>query len=120
MATINTDIAKKIDIIASEDNSTTINLNITNDSGSAFNLTGYTVDFKIYHESENILSLTNGSGILNPTDSSATLDSSGKLIINITNTQMSINPGTYKHKLILTKGSSVQTWMYGKFKVNND
>tara|TARA_R100001443_G_C3239951_1_gene150488 strand:+ start:181 stop:543 length:363 start_codon:yes stop_codon:yes gene_type:complete len=120
MATINTDIAQKIDIITREDNSTTINLNITNDSGSSFDLTGYTVDFKVYHELENILSLTNGSGILNPADSTGTLDSTGKIVINISNTQMAINPGSYKHKLILTKGSSVQTWMYGKFKINND
>lgn len=120
MATINTDIAQKIDIIAREDNSTTINLNITNDSGSAFDLTDYTVNFKIYHESEVILSLTNGSGVLNPADSTGTLDNSGKLVINISNAQMSINPGTYKHKLTLTKNSSIQTWMYGKFKVNND
>ena len=43
MATINTDIAQKINIIARENNSATINLVITNSDGTAFNLTGYTI-----------------------------------------------------------------------------
>ena len=120
MATINTDIAQKIDIVIRENNSASINLNITSDSGSAFDLTGYSVSFVILSGGETLLSLTNGDGVLNPADSTGTLDSTGKIVISITPAQASINPGSYNHKLTLTKGAIVQTWMYGKFKINND
>jgi len=120
MATINTDIAQKIDIVIREDNSASINLNIANDSGVAFDLTGYSVYFNVTSGPENLLSLSNGSGILNPENSTGTLSSSGKIVVSITPAQASINPGSYKYKLVLSKGSAIQTWMYGKFKVNQD
>tara|TARA_Y100000401_G_C8277881_1_gene201826 strand:+ start:531 stop:905 length:375 start_codon:yes stop_codon:yes gene_type:complete len=124
MATINTDIAQKIDIIVREDNTATINLNITDSSGSAFDLTGYDVKFLVQNnDGEVMLNLSNGStnGITNPANGTGTLDSTGKCVIKIESTQTNLIPGTYKHKLVLIKaGVSTQTWMYGKFKVNND
>jgi len=120
MATINTDIAQKIDIVIRENNSATINLNITTDTGSAFDLTDYTVSFSVISNGENLLNLTNGAGVLNPATSDGILDSTGKIVIAITNLQASIIPGTYKHKLVLTKNTVIQTWMYGKFKINED
>lgn len=124
MATINTDIAQKIDVIIRENNSATINLVITDTSGAAFDLDGYILTFKVYDGMQTVISLSNelvgevANGITNPADGSTTLDSSGKVTISFTSTVASINPGVYKHRLVLTKETSVQTWMYGKFKVN--
>lgn len=124
MATINTDIAQKIDIIVREDNTATINLNITDSSGSAFDLTGYSVKFIVQNNNGEVMfDLTNGTsdGITNPADGTGTLDSTGKCVIKIETSETSLIPGTYKHKLVLiNSGVSTQTWMYGKFKVNND
>jgi len=123
MATINTDIAQKIDVIIRENNSAVINLVITDTSGAAFDLTDYLLTFKVYDGMQTIISLSNTSeggainGITNP-DGTVTLDSTGKVAISFTPTVASVNPGTYKHRLVLTKGTNVQTWMYGKFKVN--
>ena len=121
MATINTDIAQKIDIIARENNSATINLVISNPDGSAFNLTGYTVTHTI--EKDNVVEITKangGSGITATNSGSNDLDNTGKITITFSPTDLSILPGTYNHKLILVKGSETKTWMYGKFKINND
>tara|TARA_R110002012_G_scaffold124221_1_gene275160 strand:+ start:8516 stop:8890 length:375 start_codon:yes stop_codon:yes gene_type:complete len=124
MATINTDIAQKIDIIVREDNTATISLNITDSSGLAFDLTGYTVKFIVQNNSgDDMFSLSNGTsdGITNPADGTGTLDATGKCIIKMEISDTSLIPGTYKHKLILiNSGVSTQTWMYGKFKVNKD
>jgi len=141
MATINTDIAKKIDIIARENNSTLINIDIKDKDGNAFDLTGYTVDFVIYNDDDGVLLyLTNSTGAfyggaiagfagITRTDGQLQLDDSGKLIINIESNEISkLNPGNYKHRLVLKKGVGIgflaqiteKTWMYGKFKLNKD
>ena len=120
MATINTDIAQKIEIIIRENNSATINLVITNTSGEAFDLTGYSLTFKVYDGIQTIISLSNttDNGITNPAGGGVALDTTGKVAISFTPAVASINPGSYKHRLVLTKDANVQTWMYGKFKVN--
>ena len=121
MATINTDISQKIDIVVRENNSSIINLVIADSSGSAFNLTGYTTTFSVYdNNNSNAITLSNGSGIANTTGGSGTLDSTGKISISISTANSALNTGTYKHKLVLTKSPSIQTWMYGNFKVNAD
>ena len=121
MATINTDIAQKIDIVIRENNSSVINLIISDSSGTAFDLTGYTTTFTVYDGNHsNAITLTNGSGISNTIGGSGTLDSTGKISISISTANSALNTGTYKHKLVLTKSPSIQTWMYGNFKVNAD
>ena len=40
--------------------------------------------------------------------------------ISITASDLTIHPGTYKHKLTISGSGEVKTWMYGKFKINND
>tara|TARA_R100001244_G_scaffold132307_1_gene108025 strand:- start:3570 stop:3920 length:351 start_codon:yes stop_codon:yes gene_type:complete len=116
MATINTDIAKKIDIVIRQDNSATINLSIKDSSNAAFDLTGYGITLKVYDGSDTLLSLDEGAGngvaIAEPTD--------GSVVISIRSSQASLLAGSYKYRLVLTYGDSVKTWMYGKFKVNED
>jgi hypothetical protein len=125
MATINTDISQKIDIIIRENNSSVINLTISDSSGSPFNLTGYATTLRVYDSSNvTIFELNNdvglSSGIGNTVGGSGTLDSTGKISINISTITSSANPGTYKYKFVLSKGITNQTWLYGKFKINED
>tara|TARA_R110000850_G_C9803090_1_gene450629 strand:+ start:72 stop:431 length:360 start_codon:yes stop_codon:yes gene_type:complete len=119
MATINTDIAQKIDIIVRENNSSTINLVITDSSGSPFNLEGYSITHIIYIDNVTHISKSEDSGITETTTGNAP-GASGKITITFDTTDLSILPGSYKHKLTLSKESDVKTWMYGKFKINND
>tara|TARA_R110002012_G_scaffold3313_1_gene15481 strand:- start:3530 stop:3889 length:360 start_codon:yes stop_codon:yes gene_type:complete len=119
MATINTDIAQKIDIIARENNSATINLIISDENNVAFDLSEYTISFKVFDDSENYIEKTNSSGIT-ATIAGGVPDSTGKITISISESDLSIIPGVYKHKLILSKTGETKTWMYGKFKINND
>ncbi len=118
MATINTDIAQKIDIVTREDNSATINLVITDSSGAAFDLTGYTIVHTVFDDNETHLT-KNGSGGITATGGGA-FDNTGKITIKFTPTDLSILPGNYQHKLVLTTGTDTKTWMYGKFKINKD
>jgi hypothetical protein len=123
MATINTDIAQKIDIIARENNTATINLVIADSAGTAFSLADYNVTFTIYDSSSTYITKSNGNGGITATASgSSTLDSTGKITIKMSVSDLSILPGTYTHKLVLssTDGNETKTWMYGKFKLNND
>ena len=119
MATINTDIAQKIDIIVRENNSSTINLVITDSSGSPFDLDGYSITHIVYSDNVTHITKSEASGITETTtgDSPGT---SGKITIVFEVVDLNILPGSYKHKLTLSKGSDVKTWMYGKFKINND
>ena len=123
MATINTDIAQKIDIIARENNSATINLNISDESGVGFSLVGYSVTFSVYSsDSEPILTKTNLSlgGITNTTDGDYVLNSTGSITIAISDIDNGFSPGSYKYKLSIFKAGDTRTWMYGKYKLNED
>jgi len=141
MATINTDIAQKIDITIRAEDSLSLVLNITNSTGGIFNLSEYYVFFNIYgSESEDsLISASNvtarntelsGSVSNNyisnvVTDYTISLpeavtvtDNEGKVVLTLTDTQTSLTPGSYKYKMKLKKGSTIKTWMHGKFKVN--
>lgn len=117
MATINTDIAQKIDLVIRENNSASINLSIKDSSSNAFDLTGYTVKLNIYNGNETLFEHTStGSG----STISFSTPANGLISMFLTSAQTSMLPGSYKYRLILEKGTSVKTWMYGKFKVNEN
>ena len=129
MATISTDIAQKIDIIIRENNTSTINLVISDSSGSAFDLSEYsTITFTVYDDTGVHITKTQSDGITSTATGGAP-SSDGKITIKISVTDASILPKTYKHKLVFVKNQVVdnvttnietKTWMYGKFKINND
>ncbi len=87
MATINTDIAQKIDIVVRENNTATINLVITDETGTAFDLTGYNAKFYVLTStSDAVYLIENNSsstyGDLTNGDGGATLTTDGKLILS--------------------------------------
>jgi len=124
MATINTDIAQKIDITARENNSSTINLTIADAAGTAFSLVGYNITFYVYDNDSEVLfvksSMSALGGIVNTLDGNYVLDSSGKITMAISDEDNSISPGSYKYKLSIYKEGETRTWMYGKYKLNED
>lgn len=128
MATISTDIAQKIDIIVRENNTSTINLVITDSSGSPFDLALYTITFTVYDETGNHITKSKDDGITN-TSYSYPAFTNGKISIKLSANDLNILPKTYKHKLVFIKNTTIngvstnietKTWMYGKFKINND
>lgn len=142
MATINTDISQKVDIIIKAEDTLALVLNITDSSGAVFDLTDYYVFFNIYGESEDTLISAHNITAANASTSqsisrddyfnifagtipaSASTDkitvtaAEGKFVLNLTEQETSLTPGTYKYKVKLKKGTTIKTWMHGKFKVN--
>tara|TARA_R110002153_G_scaffold91295_1_gene222642 strand:+ start:215 stop:568 length:354 start_codon:yes stop_codon:yes gene_type:complete len=117
MATINTDIAQKIDLVIRENNSASINLSIKDSNSNAFDLTGYTVKLNVYNGNETLFDhASTGSG----STISFSTPTNGLVSIFLTSAESSMLPGSYKYTVILEKGTSVKTWMYGKFKVNEN
>ncbi len=129
MATISTDIAQKIDIIIRENNTSTINLVIADSSGSAFDLSQYsTITFTVYDDTGVHITKTQSDGI-SSTLTGGSPSSDGKITIKLSVADTGILPKTYKHKLVFVKNvvlnnvstnTETKTWMYGKFKINND
>jgi hypothetical protein len=143
MATINTDIAQKIDIVARQFDSFTIKLDMTKQDGTVYDLSNTYVALNIYNvETEGSVLFMSNKNLGSPTIGSYfdtnnitlydkfTIDSYTHLsldsitinstigVITLFQNQLSIAPGTYKYKLILQTTTSIKTWMYGKFKVN--
>jgi hypothetical protein len=127
MATINTDIAESIDIVARAKNSFNLKIDINTSAGSEFDLTGYKVylDIKALATGSLLRGLTNdtadaytGNSAYNTT---AITLSGGTITIAESSTNMDLAPGTYKYTLRLKSSTDqLKTWMYGKFKINAD
>lgn len=141
MATINTDIAQKIDIIARQFDTFTVKLDMTKQDGTAYTLSNTYIVFNIYNpETEgSVLYLSNhdtgyptGGSVGNVTtlydkfttdtytveDKDAINIDTSTGVITINQSQLNIAPGSYKYKMIIQTTTSIKTWMYGKFKVN--
>ena len=143
MATINTDISQKVDIIIKAEDSLSLVLNITDSSGTAFDLTEYYVFFDIYgvNSDDTIIAAHNitaantaTTGSLLKKDYFNVLDNyttpedesdkitvtgvDGKIELNLSSDETSLTPGSYRYKMKLLKGTTIKTWMHGRFKVN--
>jgi len=142
MATINTDISQKVDIIIKAEDTLALVLNITDSTGAVFSLADYYVFFDIYGESEDTLIAAHNITAVNAstsqsisrddyfnifagtipanasTDKITVTAAEGKFVLNLTEQETSLTPGTYKYKVKLKKGTTIKTWMHGKFKVN--
>ena len=141
MATINTDISQKVDITIKAEDSLSLVLNITDSSGAVFDLSGYYVFFNIYGASSDdtliaasnitardtelslstdesdYFNIISGYTLSKPAAVIVT-DTSGKIELSLTSSETSLTPMSYKYKVRLKKGTTIKTWMHGKFKVN--
>jgi len=127
MAKIDTDIAQKIDIIVREANTATINLNIDDESGNPYDLTGYTCIFTISDGDSNTVitiynNITSDYGSITDGAGNAQFVGNGKIVISLNTVATNRIPGSYKYrvKLISNGGLDNRTWMYGNFKINQD
>jgi len=143
MATINTDIAQKVDIITRENDSLNITLNMSTSSGGVYDLSGKYIVLNIYNSvSDSSLMYFTNRGAADSTLATLFSDAGVELydnfvvdtytvtknsnisintttgVISISDINFSLDAGTYKYKIIIQGLSSKQTWMYGKFKVN--
>jgi len=141
MATINTDISQKIDIIIKAEDTLSLVLNITDSNDAAFSLVDYYVFFNIYAPNsedtliaasnitarDSSLSLTTSPSdyfnvianyTITKSDGITMDDTNGKFTLNLSSSDTSITPGSYKYKVRLKKGTTIKTWMHGKFKIN--
>tara|TARA_R100000329_G_scaffold62418_2_gene55594 strand:- start:1488 stop:1919 length:432 start_codon:yes stop_codon:yes gene_type:complete len=142
MATINTDISQKIDIIIKAEDSLSLSVNITDSSNAVFSLAEYYVFFNIYgaNSDDTIIAASNltarnaelGGDDLSETDYFTVVsgytqskpaaisvdDTNGKITLSLTSAETSLTPGGYRYKIKLKKGTTIKTWMHGKFKVN--
>tara|TARA_R110002012_G_scaffold209830_1_gene380437 strand:- start:175 stop:609 length:435 start_codon:yes stop_codon:yes gene_type:complete len=144
MATINTDIAQKIDVIARQNDSMNITLNMTTSSGSAYDLSNTYILFSVYTpETEESLidyknaSSTSGTLFLYFDANNITMYDKIKIstftvtkntaininettgVVTLSDMQLNLPAGNYKYKMIVQSITSTKTWMYGKFKVND-
>jgi len=142
MASINTDISQKIDITIKAEDTLSLVLNITDSSNAAFSLAEYYIFFNIYGVSsddtliaasnltarnaelsgDNLVESDYFNVISNYTLSKPTAisvdDNNGKITLSLSSSETSLTPGTYKYRVKLKKGTTIKTWMHGKFKVN--
>ena len=143
MATINTDIAQKVDIITRENDSLTITLSMSTSTGSVYDLANKYIVLNIYNDtSDSSLIYYTNRGAEDSALATVFSDASVALydnfttdtytvfghsnivvdtvtgVITIHETGFNLDSGSYKYKIIIQSTSSKQTWMYGKFKVN--
>ena len=139
---ISTDISQRIDITIKAEDSLSLVLNVTESNGSAFSLAGYYVFFNIYGvmtedtlieasnltarnaeldgddlNHKNYFNIVSGYTLDKPAAITVT-DATGKIELALTSDETSLTPGAYKYKMKLKKGTTIKTWMHGKFKVN--
>jgi len=121
MASINLDIASRLDITCRKNDSFKIELSITDEDGEAVDLSSnysFEIDVrKRANSSTTVLSFTEG-------DSNFTKGSDGTLTISKAASDMNVKAGVYVYDLQATDSSespsNVSTWFAGDFVVIED
>ena len=115
MASVNLDIAQRLDITCRKGDTFSLTLNMTDSAGTAINLSAYTFTMQVRDASTDA-------------DKGFTFDFSendggttGKLVITSTDVDTA---GSYIYDLQTTETAPdpdvIQTWLYGTFIVNDD
>lgn len=115
MASVNLDIAQRLDITCRQGDSFGLVLNITDSSGVAIALTPYTFAMEVRDPADDAVVIPN-------TEFSFTKDAdsiAGKLKISVTAANID-TAGTFVYDLETTLVADVQTWLFGTFTVNEN
>ena len=124
MATsINLDIANRVDITTRRGDTFTLELTFNDEDGVAIDLSsGYEWMMQVREADTSTTALLDGdSNDDSANDFGFTGDNNGLLTITASSTVMAgIEGGIYVYDLQSSQGSTVITWMYGIFKVNED
>lgn len=116
MASINLDVAQRLDITCRKRDTFKLTLNFTDSSGTAIDLTGYA--FKM-----DVRDATNSTDIIADTLIVPTVNAGGtqgKLELDITDSNMNVSAGVYIYDLQSTVSGVVTTWLFGTFTINDD
>lgn len=134
---VNLDIAKRVDVICRKGDTLTLSLNITDTSGNAQDLTAYTgfkmevrkADYKntaYSNDGDNndniILSTEDPDAGTEDKRVSYVADANGNLVFTVAASVMGTRPaGMYVYDIeSIDAGGTVQTWIYGTFRINED
>jgi len=127
---INLDTAKRVDITCRKGDTFLLDLDITNDGGTAIDLTSYTFKMEVRTSDTSTGGEADADVILTTTDSDNsegkqivvnTQDASGNLIFRVNATDMAgVESGLYVYDIQASVSSVVTTWLYGTFKINED
>ena len=124
MATqINLDIANRVDITTRRGDTFTLELTFNDEDGVAIDLSsGYEWMMQVREADTSTTALLDGdSNDDSANDFGFTGDNNGLLTITASSTVMAgIEGGIYVYDLQSSQGSTVITWMYGIFKLNED
>ena len=141
-ATINLDIAKRVDIVCRKNDTMTFSITMTDSSGNPIDLVGYSLKMQVRASdvSDTAVLTLDYAASANPEDDyDSTLDqydSSGGILLKRTGTSENHTQdayyiigvssdsitfsGDYVYDLQADSGNSVTTWLYGIFRVNED
>jgi hypothetical protein len=134
--TIRTDISSKVDIVARKDDTFQLKLNITKSDGTALDLTGATAEFSVrsLDNSSFLIGAASDSRVSNSVQDSddtpkgissdggsGALGTDGVLVVHISKTiTNTMTAGVYLYGLQITIGTKSQTFLSGKFTLNED
>lgn len=116
MASVNLDIAQRLDITCRRGDTFKLTLNFTDSADDAINLSGYTFNM-------DVRDITDTTDIIANTvfDYTVNADSTtGKLTVAATATEMQVTAGTYIYDLQADVSGTITTWLYGTFTINDD
>ena len=124
MATsVNLDIASRVDITCRKGDTFTLELTFKDEDGEVIDLsTGYDWVMQVRESDTSVSAALSGDSDDDAdNDFGFVGDSNGVLTITSpASTMATIDGGIYVYDLQSVKGSTVVTWMYGVFKVNED
>jgi len=118
MASVNLDISSRLDITCRKNDTFSLDLDIKDASGTALPLTSYTFSMEVRSSTDDEgTAVIAASAITFPT-----ADADGNLTIKIEASDMGVSAGVYVYDLqaTLDSPSTVTTWLYGTFTVNED
>lgn len=117
MSTLNLDAASRLDIICRKGDTFSMNLNLSNASGTVVNASAYTYKMEV-RDTDTATGTVIASGVFTISG-----NASGVVSVSAAASSMaSVSGGLYVYDLqaTATGTSVVQTWIYGTFKVNED
>ena len=128
MTKIKTDIAQKVDFEARKNDSFNVTINVKDSAGASYNFTGFEGFMDIRGENNTFIlgftSLDQTALTAGSYDSTYKPDSivfeTGKITLSQTAANMGFATGIYSYDLQIKDTDNVQTWLYGRFKLNDD
>ncbi|MDG1950612.1 MAG: hypothetical protein P8J32_07410 [bacterium] len=127
---VNLDISERVDVTCRKGDSLSLVINITDSAGDAVDLSSYTFVFEVRDSDSSNTAFVNSDTTIHLSTKAALDDNqyctaagtaAGVLTITAAATETIYIPsGMYVYDIQATTGSSVQTWLHGIFKVNED